>query len=654
MSNKPSHDQHNAARSTREQAAPAAQAMPAAEKFRSDIDEMRKFLGPSSRGSPALEAPAELRSPAPHLIAAAAQMRDAMDGAGVKIPKLLAAIRSVSAAERPILIRVYEDMYPEDFLKRFNRELPEYRKEDPNLTRREVLALLHGQDDRANALAVVRLIKKMDWDGVVTFLAQRTNEEIAQLREAMPRLSEAGGGRGGVTLEKVLDRIPGKFYRDQAHAYAEGRELDAEAIVLNKSLNKTFLGIGRKGRIAAAQNILAEHADADDREYLGEQVSKARGGRKSFEEIYRKRVKGLDAEVIDALYHGDFDEARMLLLGKAFSRDAPPVGVLVRLLNDTDPAFRDDLESRYRNRFGIRFSDELRRLKPDERELVECLARQGRLSEEQKVYFALKGPLKDPELVVDLLQYKSAAETADFRSRYEKADSLGLDRRILTAGYDGRTLTRLALAAQGRGETPEELVAQLDARAEQERSGVSGFVIRTCMPKTNALLEYNLARVKEAIAQARSDGVVSNDEAARIATVGGRYQRTEADQYGERKSKVSQKLGTLAVSAVELGVVASTEGLALPAVLAVGVVSGSAAHTLGDYLGEGRSFEKRRIGSDVVRGAIEGAAFTGAGRLGLEAADSMASNSAVVGRAGSTAIKAAVSSTTAGMQIPKF
>ncbi|MCA9796907.1 MAG: hypothetical protein KC910_34090, partial [Candidatus Eremiobacteraeota bacterium] len=287
--------------------------------------------------------------------------------------------------------------------------------------------------------------------------------------------------------------------------------------------------------------------------------------------------------------------------------------------SDFQQKMRESYQSQYRSDFK---SDVRGETSGYERQRMDLLMKNGKLTEAQEVYFAVRGLGTDEDSVHRIMDGRSKAEIAQLRKDYAEFSKGGSLDDDLLGDFTGRADFEMRMSLKGRPENALEAYDQFKERFDYER-GLGSVGWRAMMGPLadqavgggvdNANRELN-AYVKELGGRDKIEGLLKSDkpeDKKKLERLWGLAQSGESQikAYRSNKDGATDVAATVGTAAVTTAIVVGTAGTATPVLAVAGAAAAAGAATnFGTRLiMQGNGYNWEDSFRDVAVGAIDGA-----------------------------------------------
>jgi hypothetical protein len=503
-------------------------------------------------------------------------MRGGVLGIGCNSSLVLDTLRSIPANQRNSLATTYADNYKRDLLKDLTKELS--GKEEL-----EALALLRGEDRKADAIGIYRSLTTnvKRFEKTLTALEGISPESRLEIEKEYTKLTQR-------TLTSDIEAAFKGSAKDLFLAIINGNELDVQTIKISRALENPTGNEGTVVKILQTTDIDKLSQRFQEREH------------KDLRQEVNLKITGQYKERANALFDGDTAKEGAIALKQATKRWTGGVEKVATVLGQHSAAEQKEISGRYEKEFKESAESRVTRNLPEaEAKAANALLQRGTLTLTEDIALELHRRRRNPEKIVSLLAGKSADEInslrEDYLHRYQKTIESDVSDR-----FSGRGEFIILAALKGPASTIQEGANRAEAHANFERGGLAGIAVHTFTEK-GTYLDRGVNRAQAFAAQAAADGVVTPEERARGETLNG-YAEANVKTFVKTKEKVSEQVGVLAATAVA----AATAGAGAPVL--VGALVGGPAHVAGRAIGDGlNAYDyKTNIKRDMANGSVEG------------------------------------------------
>ncbi|RME58309.1 MAG: hypothetical protein D6780_06985, partial [Candidatus Dadabacteria bacterium] len=524
-----------------------------------------------------------------------------------------AIFKALKGLPKEVLVEV-ERLYKEHYGRNLRADL---RSELSGSDLRLAFELLNGSSKEViEATALRRAVKGAgtDEDTIKNTLKNKSPEEIQEIKEQYHELF-------GRDLEADLKSDLSGADEQIVKALLQGDNITAAAVEIHSAIK----GAGTN------ENKIKQQLTKLNREEI-------ESLKKRYKELYGKDLvvaldndlSGAEQDEIFAMLDKDEASASAARLRQAFEAwelDGTKESAIYRELQGKSREELIAIENAYKEKYGESLNERLRReLSGTELLKAELLLRQGHLTEAQELYFAMKGAGTNEEAVKKALQGKTKEEIEKIKREFKEfvKEVEGKDATLeewLKSELSGRDEFEVKISLRGAPQTIEERISILEERVRFE-SGLGGKLAGIFTNSDN-LMRQNLQKAKEALEQAKKDGIITEAEKKIIAKYL-EFGNQDVKAFREVKDTVADTAATtaatLAATAAFLGT-AGTAGIGMAALLAAG--GGGLSYTGTKALVEGEAYDLQNIGLDSIIGTVEGMATVlsvGAGKVASAAA----------------------------------
>ncbi|MEW6280471.1 MAG: annexin, partial [Candidatus Eremiobacterota bacterium] len=412
-------------------------------------------------------------------------MHGGLIGAGTDEDAIFKTLQGKSPQDLEKLKATYQDHYGRDLGKDLKSELS-----GTSLSRAE--ASLKGDQSSADADALYQAMKSGTGVGTDEEAIHQTLEgKNAEQRAAIEREYL---NRHGRNLRSDLKSELSGAQRDRAEAHMEGNQAKADAAALNDAMKGGFVGLGtdEEAIYQTLKGKSAEQRAAIAREYKAKYAGELRSD-------LSKETSGTEHDRAGALLDGDQAGA-----DAAEIRHAMKGGWLTdkesiqKALEGRSQAEREAILKSYKDRYRVDLQSDLHReMSGNDLEKTTKLLQHGKLTDAEKLKYAIEGAGTDEEAVKGVLKGKSREEVARLRADYEELTGRSLD-SDLAEDLSGRDHFDAKQDLKGRPETVDEAVERINERKAYERDGAVnavGRVLVDTFSDKGKTLEKNTDRV---------------------------------------------------------------------------------------------------------------------------------------------------------------
>jgi ppGpp synthetase/RelA/SpoT-type nucleotidyltranferase len=566
-------------------------------------------------------------------------MHGGLTGWGTDEAQLLAALKGLSPAEAKLLKEVYA--------KRFNMELEkDISSELSGADLAQARAALQGDRAVEKAAALHRAMDGLgtDEDAIIATLSSLKAEERVKVAQAYKQAY-------GVDLDTALRSELSGDDLQRVTALREGKPLTAAAVELHQAMS----GLGTD---EAAINAVMKRYSPEEMKAVAQEYQQLYGV--ALHNDLKGELSGNELAESTALMRGDTVAAKVARLRGAMDGLGTSEETIFSVLDGTTAAERESLKTAFQAQTGTSLEQALgSELSGSDLERAKALLAHGKLSDVEKLRFAVQGLGTDEATIKDVLRDRSKEEVALLKKEYEARYGESLESRLHDE-LGGSDEFRANQALKGRPTTVDEALKNLQELDAFERSGLLSGVIGTFSQEDDRI-QQQLDAARSSIAAAKKDGVVTAEERASIEQTL-RFAEGNIDVYVETRDAIADTGATVAAVAGSTAVVIGTGGLATPGVIAMAAAAGGVSYAGTKYAIQGRGYDGENLASDIGIGAVEGAvtaltagtatAVKNAAQQGAKQAVTTASKSAVretlVESAGATAQDAMRPDTWAG------
>lgn len=510
-------------------------------------------------------------------------MHGGLTGWGTEEAQLLNALKGLSPAEVRLLKEVYAT--------RFNTQLEkDITSELSGADLAQARAALQGDRAAEKAAALYRARDGVgtDEDAIVATLSGLSAEEQAKVAGAYKE-------NYGQDLDAALRReLSGDDLR-RVTALREGKPLTAAAVELQQAMS----GLGTD---EAAINAVMKRHSPEQMQAVAREYQQLYGS--TLESALQSELSGHELSESMALVHGDSTAAKVAQLRGAMEGLGTSEETIFSVLDGTTAAEREGLKAAFQAQTGTSLEAALKsELSGTDLERANALLAHGKLSDVEKLRFAVEGWGTDEATIKDVLRDRSKEEVALLKKEYEVRYRESLESR-LHGELGGSDEFRAIQALKGRPTTVDEALKNMQDLDAFERSGILSGVIEA-FSKEDERIQQQLDIARSEIAAAKKNGVVTAEERVSIERTL-RFAEGNIDVYVETRDSVAETGATVAAIAGSTAVVIGTGGIATPGVIAMAAAAGGASYAGAKYAVQGHGYDGEGLASDIGIGAIEG------------------------------------------------
>jgi ppGpp synthetase/RelA/SpoT-type nucleotidyltranferase len=510
-------------------------------------------------------------------------MHGGLTGWGTDEAQLLAALKGLSPAETKLLKEVYA--------RRFNTELEkDITSELSGAYLAQARAALQGDRAVEKAAALYRAMDGIgtDEDAIVATLSSLNAEEQAKVAQAYKQAY-------GVELDTALrSELSGDDLR-RVTALREGKPLTAAAVELHQAMS----GLGTDE--AAINEVMKRHSP-EQMQAVAREYQQLYGV--TLQSSLKSELSGQELRESVALMHGDRTAAKVAQLRGAMDGMGTTEETIYTVLEGTTAEEREKLKTAFHAETGTSLEEALKsELSGTELERANALLAHGKLSDVEKLRFAVQGWGTDEATIKEVLRDRSKEEVELLKKEYEARYHESLESRLHDE-LGGSDEFRAIQALKGRPTTMDEALQNMQELDAFERSGFLSGVIGA-FSQEDERIQQQLEAARSSIAAAKKDGVVTAEERASIEQTL-RFAEGDIDVYVETRDAIADTGATVAAVVGSTAVVIGTGGLATPGAIAMAAAAGGASYAGTKYAVQGNSYDGEGLASDIGIGAIEG------------------------------------------------
>ncbi len=526
-------------------------------------------------------------------------MNGGMTGWGTDEERLLNALKGLNPKEAAILKNSYKERFGIDLQQEVESELSGDDLEQAKAS----LA-----SDKISA-AVYNLHEAMDGAGTDE---DRIMQQLGELdRNEADQVIQAYEKKYGRSLHQDLKEELDSDLYGKAESLLRGDKIQADAYKLHEALD----GAGTDEE--AVKEVLGR--------YSGQELESLKG---KYSQLFGRE---LNEDLADDLSDNDFREAAHQLsddktgaiasrLHSAMDGAGTDEEAIFKELESIPESERAEVERRYQEISGRSLGDALEsELSGTDLEKAKVLLQHGKLSDAEKLHFAVEGAGTDEDAIREILKDKTAEEIENISLEYQQKYNESLHER-LSSELGGSDRFRASQALLGKAETLDEQLRRAEELNKFERSGVmSGLV--GAFTDEDERIDRSLEKARKALDAAKKDGALSEAEKKEVEKLI-RNSNNDIEVHVETRDAIADTAATTASVVAATAVVVGTGGTATPLVAALAAGYGGAAYTLTKVAIKGNSYDTQDLGSDVGIGAAEGlitAGTAGAGKAVKEA-----------------------------------
>ncbi|MCE1245554.1 MAG: annexin [Firmicutes bacterium] len=530
-------------------------------------------------------------------------MHGGLTGMGTDEKALFKALDGKNPEQLNQLRQTYKDHYKRDLDADIRSELS-----GDDLKRAE--SLLGGNQDKADANSLRSAMSGAGTDEQAIFskLQGKSKEQIdaikTQYRETYGKSldDDLKGDLSGDDLKKAQALLSGDNNKADAatlHNAMSGMGTD------EASIYKTLEGKDAKTRAAIQDAYKQEYGRDLNADFKGE-------------------MKGAELDRANALMEGNGAKADAAKMRDAMSGMGTDENAIWQSLEGKSAEERKAIADEYKKTYGRELRDDFKNeMSGNDLKRSETLLDKGKLSDAEKLRYAMAGAGTDEDTIRDVLKGRSKEEIAQIKSDYQQQFGRDLT-NDLKGDLSGRDEFDAMQDLKGKPQSAEEALQRMNETRDYERKGVLNHVSRNFVDTFSdkgQLLDDNTKRANEFYKGAMQDGKLDEGEKKRLSELTG-YVNDDVQTYREAKDSAAETAGTVAATAASVAVVVGTAGTATPAVVALGAAAtagaGARVMTKAAIGGKGYGWEEGAI--DMGIGAVDGASTVVGGKAGTMAA----------------------------------
>jgi hypothetical protein len=510
-------------------------------------------------------------------------MHGGMTGLGTDEKRLLEALKNLSPDDAAKLKEKYK--------KRFGVELEEDLQID-----------LSG-DDLMHARIALSADKHGDTAAALHSALDGffTNEKI--ILERLSELSTEDRLKVTESYRKLYDRDLVKDLKHKldandfghALAYLENNTALADAYKLHSAMS----GIGTNEDVI--RDVLRNKSELEINAI--KQNYKSTFGQ-TLESVLNSELSGAELHEVSAYLKRDqilasIQQVQQCVLGAGTNEKR-----LYQVLESIPEKDRKEFQLRYKQKTGMSLDEILKtELSGTDLEKAQILLKNGKLSDVEKLHFAVKGLGTDEEVIKEVLKDKSRDAVAKIKKEYFARYGENLQKRLeseLGGSDEFRTIQMLS----GVPQTLEEKLTRVDDLSKFERSGLLAGVV-AAFTNEDERIDAGLRAARAELKKANNDGVITKEEQSKIEELI-RFANSDIDVHVETRDAAADTGATLVSAAAASAVVILSGGTATPLVAGLAMSAGSAAYTGTKILVKGNGYDGQNSASDLGVGALEG------------------------------------------------
>lgn len=512
-------------------------------------------------------------------------MKGGLFGAGTDEEQICRVLQGKTAEQIAAIKTAYKDHYNRDLVTDLRGELSgDYLK--------RVDALLQQDKTVAEATEIHRALTGAgtDEEAIHQVLRNKQPEELQALSDSYRKLY-------GVELDQALEGELSGAELDRARAVLKGNKAEADAARLRLAMD----GAGTSEE--TIREILSDKSKAEL-----SQIADA------YKKLYGK---DLEQDLATELNTHELSEAKALLEHENITAACARLKAAIDGVGTTEEEIfqvfegrsaeeRQEIIQQYQALYKKDLLQDLQaELGQDDLLRAKLLIDNGKLSDAERLYFAMQGAGTDEEAIKEVLHGKSKAEIQAIATEYESKFGRKLV-EDLESDLSGRAEFKAHLALLGEPTTLEERLDRLEKEQQFERSGLGSKILDTISDKGQALDE-NVERARRALQEAQKDGVITEEEKKELSRRL-RFAEQDVETYVGAKDAAAETAGTVAATVAATVVMVGTAGAGAPLVFALATAAGAAGYVGGKAVIEGGAYEADGVATDLAVGAVEGVA----------------------------------------------
>ena len=529
-------------------------------------------------------------------------MHGGLTGWGTDEKSLFKTLEGKTPEQLNSLRAAYKDHYKKDLDADIKSELS-----GTDLTRAE--ALFKGNENASSADALKTAMKGMGTDeqSIYQTLQGKDKDQIEAIK------TEYKQRHGKELTEDLRSEMKGDELK-KAQALLNGDNTGSDAATLHKAISglgtdkesiyKTLEGKNAKERAAIQEAYKKEYgndlrADLKD-DMSGAALDRANAG------LDGNSAKTDAAKLRDAMSGMGTDEKAIwnTLEGKTSAER-------VAIMDEYRKTYGKDLRGDFKSEMG---GNDLKR--------TDSLLEKGKLSDTEKLRYAMAGAGTDEQSIKETLAGKSKDEISALKADYQKQYGKDLTSE-LRGELSGRDEFDAMQDMKGKPQTTEEALQRMNESRDYERKGIRNFAGKKfvdAFSDKGKLLDDNTNRANAFYKEAMADGKMDTEEKKRLGELTG-FVKDDVGTYREAKDSAGETAATVAGTAAAVAVVVGTAGTATPAVVAAGAAvagAGTRVATKSMVGGRGYGWEDGLIDTGI--GAVDGASTIVGAKAGTLAA----------------------------------
>lgn len=511
-------------------------------------------------------------------------MHGGLTGWGTEEAEVLNALKGLTPAETQLLREVYAT--------RFNCPLEnDLASELSAADLVQAHAALRG--DRAVETAT-ELHRAMNGAGTDEEAIVKTLSSLKP--EEHDKVAQAYRAAYGVELDTALAR---EFSGDDL-TRVRGLRMGQPETAAAAELHNAMAGVGTNE--AVVLGVLKRHS-SDEMQAIAREYQRLYGV--SLEDNLASELSGHQQSEARYLARGERTGAKVAQLRGALEGAGTAKETIFAVLEGTTAQQREAIQQMYESQSGTSLQDALNGdLSGSDLEKANTLLTHGKLSDVEKLRFALEGAGTDEAGLKEVLRNRSKEEVEELKKEYEVRYQESLEARIHVE-LDGSEKFRALQALKGRPASLEEALTNLQELDAFERSGGLSGVIGAFSQEDDRIQDQ-LAFAKFDLYGAQRDGVITPQERASIERTL-RFAEGNIDLHAETRDAIADTGATVAAVAGSTVVIIGTGGIATPGVVAAAAAVGGASYAGTKYAVQGKGYDGENLASDIGIGAVEGA-----------------------------------------------
>ena len=541
----------------------------------------------------------------------ARELFEAADGLGTDEKAIFKALEGKTPEQVQKLKEHYKDHYGTSLDKMLNDELS---GSDLNRARN----LLKGNQESADADALHKAMAGIGTDEETVFeaLEGKTPEQLEKIKQEYQ-------SKYRVSLDRKLTSDMAGDDLVRAKALLNGNSAGADAARIHK-------GIAGAGTDEEAIYSAFEGKNPKQCKAIGEAYKKQYG-------------VSLNSDLADDLSGPRLDRANALLDGNKPAADASKIRNAISgagtneeevwsTLNNTSAEHRQAISNEYHKLYGVDITDDIRKdFGGNDLKKSNILLEQGKLSDAEKVHFAVDRWGTDEETVREALSDKSKDEIASMRQEYAEKFNGSLDNTVKD-DLSGRDLFDAHWNLKGNPETAGESMERMDAYYRYERGDSSDFSrsFVDMLSDSGKVMDRNYSRAKDHYTKAYTEGTINTTEQKRSMELSG-FVTDDARSYRKAKDSAADTAGNVSAFVVGTAVGAATGGLGTPLSMLIMSASTGAAKLGGTYLVRDNTYSLSEGAKDFTMAAVGGATSVMGGNAGKFITGQIFKNPAIAG-----------------------